>query len=369
VRVYLIPVSFGFGPAALTIAVAKQLRVQCPQLLLTGVGDGIALDFLRASRLFEGSLEEAAPGQLPESVQGDRETVAVFFADFDRLANARQRGLPTVMVDPLYWMWDRDPVEPSDVDLYFSLAFPGVPERVARRGEAARSIRLVPQIVDLDLPAPGAQRSGTVLNLGGAVAPSGDSTRYLRALIKVVAGLVKDDAGLLVTCSALAAARIGCDVPAGVTVAALPFGQMMETLGTRARLLTLPGQSIMWEALQMRIPTVVLPGANYSQHRQVGAYQRYFSGAEFITWDDFPGYGTLPAGLPEDQGVPRAAQLGDRLARDEAACAWLSKRLAGVLAAGPATPSVLRDGHPWSSFDGASEVAREIVRLATVTAG
>jgi hypothetical protein len=125
----------------------------------------------------------------------------------------------------------------------------------------------------------------------------------------------------------------------------------------------------MWEALQMRIPTVVLPGANYSQHRQVEAYQRYFSGAEFITWNEFPGYGTLPAGLPEHEGVVRAAQLGDRLAEEEEACAWPSKRLADHLAVGPATPPALRDGHPWSSFDGASQVAREIVHLATVAAG
>ena len=363
-HVYLVPVSFGFGPAALATAVARQLRARCPQLPITGIGDGIALDFLRATGLFDDALEPAPSQGLPESVAGDPAAVAVFFADFDRLADARRRGLRTVMVDPLYWMWDHDPVEPSDVDRYFALAFPGVPERIARRGPAARSVHLVPQIVDLDLPAPATLRRGTVLNLGGAVAPSGDSTRYLRALIGVVAGLVQDDAGLLVTCSAAAAARIGDDLPAHVTVAALPFDRMMETLGSRARLLTLPGQSIMWEALRMRIPTVVMPGANYSHHRQVAEYQRYFSGVQFITWDELAGYGTLPAGLPEEHGVARAARLGDRLAEDDEACARLGKRLAEILATGPLVPPVLRSGHPWSSFDGAAEVAREIIDLA-----
>jgi hypothetical protein len=369
VRVYLIPVSFGWGPAALATAVARQLRVQCPQSLPIGVADGIALDFLSASGLFDRALEHAAPGRLPESVRDDRGAVAVFFADFDRLVEARIHGcLRTVMVDPLYWMWDRDPIEPSDADSYFALAFPGVSERIAQRGEAARSVRLIPQIVDLDLPLPAVQRSGTVLNLGGAVAPSGDSTRYLRTLIRIVAGIVEDNHGLLVTCSATAAARIGSDLPTDVMVAALPFNQMMRELGTRARLLTLPGQSIMWEALRMRIPTIVLPGANYSQHRQMPAYQRYFSGAEFITWDDFTGYATLPAGLAEDQGVARAAQLGDRLTEDDEARVRLAKRLAEILSTGPVAPPALRDGHPWSSFDGAVEVAREIMHLAETAA-
>jgi hypothetical protein len=363
-RVYLSPVTFGFGPAALATAVARQLTHRAPSLPVFAVGDGIALDFLSTTGLFGGRLEYAAPGQLPDSMRDDDEAIAVFFADFDRFVKIQKRSrVKTVMVDPLYWMWDEDPVEPSDADLYFALSFPGLTERIIQRGESARPVRPIPQIVDVELPPPARQRSGTLLNLGGAVAPSGDSTRYLRTLISIVASLIEDDDGLLVTCSTAAIARIGNDLPVGVTVAALPYHQMMEALGTRAKLLTLPGQSIIWEALQMGIPTVVLPGANYSQHRQVGAYQRYVVGAEFITWDDFVGYDTLPAGLPEDQGVGQAALIGNRFAEDWAARTQLSRRLAEILATGPVTPPTLQGSHPWPSFDGAIEVAREIVSL------
>src|SRR5512138_664144 len=102
-RAYLVPVSFGFGPAALATAVARQLRELSPSLSLTGVGDGIALDFLRDSGLFDDAVEQAAPGRLPDSMSGQASGVGVFFADFDRLDAARGGGLRTVMVDPLYW--------------------------------------------------------------------------------------------------------------------------------------------------------------------------------------------------------------------------------------------------------------------------
>lgn len=363
--VYLVPVTFGFGPAALAAAVARQIRARHPETKVTGVADGIALDFLRGSRIFNGALEDSLPGELPDSIGHSDQAVAVFFDDFDRLRQAQTRNLRTVVVDPLYWMWDRDPADPATVDLYLAVAFPGVAERIRERGADAQAIRVVPQIVDQAVP-PVRGRSGMVLNLGGAVAPMGINHAYLRALIEVVASVLSAGQSLLVTCSAAAAQAIGRAGPiCGATITELPSAQMLATLGRCARLLTLPGQSIMWEALQMQTPTVVLPGANYSQHRQLAAYQRFFSGIPFISWDDLDRYRTLPAGLPEARGVALATELGDRLATDRAARSQLADLIACALAAEPATAPVLRDGHPWADFGGAAEVADLINGLAS----
>jgi hypothetical protein len=362
--VYLAPETFGFGPAALATAVARQIRLRHPDVQVAGVADGIAADFLNASQVFDGAVTESPPKTLPESLGTEVCGVVVVFGDFDRLKVARARDLRTVVVDALYWMWDSDPVEPDTVDLYFALAFPGVAERVSRRGPHARSIRIVPQIVDLALPAPETERSGVVLNLGGAVAPMGSNHTYLHALVELVAGAVGDEE-LLVTCSSAAAAALRRLGPVrGATIAELPFDQMMTTLGRCSWLLTLPGQSIMWEALRMQAPTVVLPGANYSHHRQLGAYRRFLADIRFIAWDDLDGYRTLPAGLPEKDGVARAVEQGDRLVTDQKARGRLAELIASALSADRAKPPTLRDGHPWSAFDGAVQVADEIAALA-----
>lgn len=367
--IYLVPMTFGFGPAALATAVGRQLRQRHPDLPLAGVGDGIALDFLRNSGIFADRLVAAAPGELPDSIGSSGPAVTVFFGDFDRLRVAQRRGLRTVVVDALYWMWDSDPAEPSGVDRYYALAFPGVAERLASRGSNGAAVRIVSQIVDLDTPAPDADRAGTVLNLGGAVAPMGGNYRYLRALAELVRQTLDATDDLLVTCSSRAAEAICRDGPIpGVTVTELPFTQMMSVLGQRARLLTLPGQSIIWEALRMRIPTIVLPGANYSQHRQLTAYRRFLAGVAFIGWDDLDGYDALPEGLPEERGVARAVELGNRLCADRAARAQLAKLLAEHIATCQSQAPTLRDGHPWSDFGGAIEVADEISALTRALA-
>ena len=107
--IYLVPVTFGFGPAALATAVARQIRQRHPDLPVIGVGNGIASDFLRSSGVFDNGVMEWPPGELPDSVGRSGSAVTVFFADFDRLRVAKGRGLRTVVVDPLYWMWESDP--------------------------------------------------------------------------------------------------------------------------------------------------------------------------------------------------------------------------------------------------------------------
>jgi hypothetical protein len=361
--VYLMPVSFGFGPAALAAAVARQLREAHPELSVAAIGDGIAIDFLRGTGLFGDAILEAEPGTVSDAITASGPSVAVFCADFDRFVASQERtDLARVVVDPLYWMWDSDPIDPALADRYLALAFPGVAERVAQRGTGSH-VRLIPQVVDLHTPAPLPDRAGTVLNLGGAYAPIGDNHRYLRTLIDVVRDAIDDPDELLVTCSAVAAARIGSGNLPGVRIAEMPFDRMMLELGSRARLLTLPGQSIMWEALRMGIPTVVLPGANYSHHQQLPAYKRYFGNVTFVGWDDLDGYGTVPAGLAEAIGVARAVNLGERLAADPVARRQLADLVAAAVSSAHAAPE-LQAGHPWATFDGASVVASEIAALA-----
>lgn len=141
----------------------------------------------------------------------------------------------------------------------------------------------------------------------------------------------------------------------------LTTAQMLQELQTRALLLTVPGQSIIWESLQAGIPMIVLPGANYSQHRQTPAYREFIEGVPFVTWQDLDGYRELQAGLAEADGVAQAARLGREFAGDPRA----QERLRGLLRKswGHADPPRLRPGSPWSSLNGADQVVRRTAAL------
>ncbi len=367
--VYLAPVTFGFGPASHAFAIATALRAMDPSVRLVGVADGIAADLLVKTDVLDEILVEDRSGGLPPCVgRSDPPEVVVSIADFDRARAARVLGLPVVVVDALYWMWDREPLAPSEVDRYLCLAFPGVEERLARSPDRSQ-MKVVPQILPHGGPSANqTERSGALLNFGGAVAPFGSNPKLLAALVRIVFDATGEDEELLVACSSKAASvLLAEELPDGPEVAELAFEEMARALSTRRTLFTLPGLSIMWESLSAAIPTVVLPAANYSQHRQLASYVRFFERVPFLTWDDLPGYASLPEGLAEDEGGERALGLGERFAADAVAQRALSAMVEEALAADLDVPA-LRGGHPWTSFDGATEVARETIDLCAQSA-
>lgn len=365
--VYLVPITFGFGPASHAAAIARELRALSDELRLVGVADGIAADFLTASGLFDEVIVEDKAGEVPAELPHRGEpAVAVAIVDFERALAIRQQGTPVVMVDALYWMWDRDPIDPASVDRYLCLAFPGVADRVQANGGASSQIKVIPQILDT-LPPPATERSGVVLNFGGAVAPFGSNSEYLGALVNVVADVLGPDQDLLVTCSAHAGELLSRGgLPGNARVSQLTSDEMLRELGERELLLTLPGLSIMWEALRSEIPTAVLPGANYSQHRQVIAYQRHFASTPILTWNDLPGYEQLPPAMPEEQGGARALGLGREFAADPAARKLVGNWLRRIIGSRDLAPPALVGQHPWSSFDGAKYVVTEVIDMLDV---
>jgi hypothetical protein len=363
--VYLMPLTFGFGPASHAFAIAQALRSQAPSVRIVAVADGIAANALRVAGIFDEVAEQHAGDTWPSRLQkSTHNAVAISVGDFERARAATQRAIPVIVVDALYWMWDRDPLNPRTVDRYFCLAFPGVDERLARLPERGPHVRVIPQIVAEAQPASQpAARNGILLNFGGVVSPHRVSYRLLSALAKVIYSSGECSAGMLITCSGAAAApfrRQG--LPPDTEIIELSFSDMIRELGGQRRLYTLPGLSSVWQALAATIPTVLIPPANYSQHRQVASFRQFIDGMSIITWDDLDGYACLPPGLPEPQGAELAADLGDRFADDESAQSQLAsilrRRLRAVLG-----PARLRGNHPWNSFDGAHVVATEALAL------
>lgn len=361
--VYLMPLTFGFGPASHVFAIAQAIRSRAPSVRIVAVADGIAANALRVAGIFDEVAEHAGEA-LPSGLQKPTDNaIAISVGDFER-ARAVARRVPVIVVDALYWMWDRDPLDPRTVDRYFCLAFPGVDDRLARLPERGPHVRVIPQIMAEAMPpSPSVARNGVLVNFGGVVSPHRVSYRLLSALAKVIHSSLEPPTDMLITCSGAAAAALRREgLPPDTQITELSFSDMLRELGSRCRLYTLPGLSSVWQALAAAIPTVLIPPANYSQHQQVASFRRFVDGVPIVTWDDLDGYACLPPGLPEPRGAELAAAFGDRFADDESAQSRLASVLRERLRAALGPPS-LRDDHPWDSFDGAHVVATEALTM------
>lgn len=363
--IYLMPLTFGFGPASHVFAIAQAIRSRAPSVRMVAVADGIAANALRVAGIFDEVAEQHAGEALPSGLQKPTDNaIAISVGDFERARAVARRAVPVIVVDALYWMWDRDPLDPRTVDRYFCLAFPGVDDRLARLPERGPHVRIIPQIIAETMPpSQSATRDGVLVNFGGVVSPHRVSYRLLSALAKVIHSSVEFSADMLITCSAAAAAALRREgLPPDTQITELSFSDMLREFGSRWRLYTLPGLSSVWQALATAIPTVLIPPANYSQHQQIAAFRRFVDGVPIVTWDDLDEYACLPPGLPEQRGAELAADMGDRFADDESAQSRLASVLRQRLRTAPGPPR-LRDDHPWNSFDGAQVVAAEALSL------
>lgn len=362
--IYLVPVSFGYGPAALAVAVARALRQHQPHLRVAAVADGLAAELLADSGVLDAaSVIRVDAGRLPEDIATDRHAVWVGFADFNRLGLAAERGHRSIMVDPLWWMWEKPPaLSEAGLQRYLVLRFPGIEQTLPEA--AAPTFRVVPQVVEagFDGPQP-ADRSGVLLNLGGGFAPGIDSLPYLQAVVDIVASCCPDTDVLVASSSEIIARLAPPQESTHLSLRSLRRPEMLHELRQRARLITVPGQSIIWEALAAQIPTIIVPGTNYSQHRQVPFYQSELRNTPLLPWDFLPGYQSAPAGLAQPQGLVHASEASHRFAADPAARAVMQAWLRAALLLPEAAPSVAA-GSVWRELNGAEVIAQEIADVA-----
>ncbi|CAN0368031.1 unnamed protein product, partial [Phaeothamnion confervicola] len=241
--------NFGFGPASHAVSVARAVRRKSNVRIL-GVTEAECIPYLKASAAFDAVIQ-AYPNELPPSVLETRSpTIVVAVTDFERAQAAKALGFAVVVVDALYWMWHSDPIDVRTVDAYLCLTFPRVAERMSRIQPACATLKEIPQICELNFGESSLERSGVILNFGGGTTPFGVSYSYMATVAKCVQEAVvrTGTSALLIACSESCRRELEERGFHG-DVRCLSLNEMIRELHSRSVLVTLPGLSIVWEAL------------------------------------------------------------------------------------------------------------------------
>jgi hypothetical protein len=277
------------------------------------------------------------------------------------------------MVDPLYWMWDEDPIHIGTCREYLVPYFPGAPERIARHDALHPDDprpRLVDPVYDSELLAtlPPASPDGSLLvNFGGMTSPLGCNTDLAVAMTESMLGVLRDRRDdrpvRFCTSSGVATALRREAGVAGPIASAGPLAPraFLAALGRCDAVVTVPGLSIVFEAHYFRCRTLFCLPMNYSQHRQSVVYRRVLHGAEFITWDEFAGYETLSAGLPEQVGVMQCLEFGHRFRQDKKSREHFARRFDTFLASCGDGLCIEGDNR-MRRVDGATQIAETLLR-------
>jgi len=329
--------SFGYGPAAKLIHLARALGGR--GLRLTFLGTGIAHELAARSSAFDAIIPAAAESRTSRAVIAAASGV-LSVMDRDYAALALELSRPVYVADSLAWLREQFPPPFRGARRYWVQRFGAVsPPGAALPANAVEVGPIVPAV-------PPVEREGTtklVVNLGGGDSPHGaatDDPSYVDFVVGGLAGSGLADCfrGQIVLLAGSRSVgylreRYG---GAGIAFGSVSSDEAQHSFRRAARVLAAPGLTTSLECFQLGVPTFFLPPQNYSQWRILQAFRRLGLAPASFHWEDLPAAGPAPEELPETERTPRIRQCIRRWAQEPAAGRLLQQSLEAGLAVAPA---------------------------------
>jgi hypothetical protein len=368
--------AFCYGPAAIALAVANAVKhcsaERAPTLV--GIGTGTCYELFSRSGVFNqchesgGLSTEGRKGPVWDII--DQSALVVTVVDFAFAEMLAQKNVRPVFIDPLYWMWDSDPISTSICREYYATDFPGVRERIAKLSNQMgyRPPAVVAAVRDnlsLERIVHPVDPKLAVLNFGGLHSPLGMNVELAQTVARNAAIVCNEEGYHTLICGGKAGMSRIADGVTAARITSLSQQDFYRELARCGVLLTASGLSSFAEALFRGRPTLFLPPLNYSQYFQSRTYASLLDSPWIVHFDQFEGYPRVKAGVPEAQGVAQVFELGRRFGDDPRAQANFREVIRRFLAWSKTSGSglKLRATAPRTDFSGARRIAEDLVSM------
>lgn len=360
-RVLLNAQAFGYGPAAATAALARELAAQGAVLDYMGAGHTLDLQHLppyAAVHDITGLPEQDVLARL-QSLSG-RYDALLTAMDFPLAALALRAGFRVAAYDALAWYWPSlPPVVEDETVLYVAQDYYGVRERIAAEPALRARAVIVPPIVEEGpLWMPGGKE--VVVNLGGLHNPywtPDDAHAYARLILTAVRQALPEGTPLLIATSRTTVNALGTPPPA-TRFATHRQETLLQALSASAYALMTPGLGNIYDAATTGVPTLWLPPANNTQALQADLLLTHGHCDARVDWRD------LGLDIPSDAPEETAMTTLSKALHQTATTPHLHTRLTALLTQAtttlPPTPSRTRPLLTHFGHGGAQRTARAV---------
>lgn len=313
-RILFVSTAFGFGPTSKAVTIARELRVNSPDVSVEFAGLGIALEFATLASVFN----RVHPVNV-DNASGDRE-LANLCNDSNAVVsimNWRVVGLdlrrPVYVVDSLTWMWPQIPFNMDAVARYFVQDYL-LGDHKLNVTHASSKLEIVGPIVSHETRSIRRKQSvkrNLLVNFAGAASPLCPDAYFLDYSLGVAHAVVSSWASefesILFCSNSTVAAKLRQSFPGDTVVAAcLPHHQFLEEMSSCSAMMSTPGITTTLEAAQMNVPMVFLPPQNYSQALMAEGYRDRFGADAVIALSD---WAPLARGLREVSNEAEGVEL------------------------------------------------------------
>ena len=271
-------VAFCFGPASTLQLVLDELLESNLDLMV--LSSGTTADFLSgySERCVLIPCDSEDPNSMAQHNNLFR-NCSLFVSNTNPISAryALERGVPTLYLDTLFWMWDRiDPLI-AESAIYVAQTFAGIEENRHRIGAKIRDFRLVGPLAGR---SPKTIRTGDCLISFGGMASKltipGVTNRYAwlmtRLLLEAFERKPAFDRYLFRGNGAVMLALEAEFGDSCCEFAFSPRNRHLEEMASARNLFLSPGLTGCYEAINAEVPTWLLPPQNYSQQLQAETF-------------------------------------------------------------------------------------------------
>lgn len=373
--------SFCFGPASIALAIGKQIKEKTGNsyFKLIALGQGTSYELFSSSSVFDECyvFEYSCLDEIPNSMKDIllQSFIIMSVADFHFAKLVSSLGLKVIFIDPLFWMWDKVPIRIDTCAQYYAVDFPGVSEKIdefALHFPDDKKPIIVNAIRDNSSLASVASAHSNMLliNLGGMQCPFGYNLELILSMCRCILEVTLEEKlyDKILICGGGEPIKYLAeqfrDYGRKVEVESLPQRKFFVQVASCRTLMTVPGLSIVYEALYFSKPTLFLLPLNYSQHLQSAIYRKILKNYCFVSWGKMPGYQELPPNLLEENGIRLSFQQGKKFSSDPHAQLIFKNTISDffqkVSSLGHAL-GIRLDETKGIRFDGASQIADKIL--------
>ena len=312
-------IPFGYGPASKAVAIAESLRLSGAKSYF--LGDLISLELASRSLAFDDVFSgDIDANRLRKLIKGARANISVMDESF--ASTVIEENCPLVVVDSLFWMWNKVPSVYISAQDYFVQDFIGVKER-------AKSISPPPHVVG---PILGAITRNTstkhlVVNIGGVNSPFkktlNEPSPYLFMVATLLEAILKLETKysfdiIHVIGGRNAISQISIIFPTNkIQYNSLPVKEARSFCSSADLVITPPGLTTMYECSYSNTPTLFLPPQNYSQWLALKALKKDKLAPFSTHWAEFLKTDVIKEGMNEEDAVRKIYNIIDSYGKEQ----------------------------------------------------
>lgn len=313
---------FGFGPISSSIVVARQIQKINPEARLIFLGSGTSYQLATQAGVFDNvflvdQLNEQSIAQCGTAIERAN-TLVIANTYPNGVEVAMRANLRCVYIDTLFWMWNKLPINISDVERYYIEDFHCAEINVDRFGHSVKYKKINP-LIDVSAKSMPASSPSLIISLGGIDSNLYDFPVFYNELVANVSRDQGLDAYDVIICGGgkkFQKKEFAQFEKSNIKIRCLPPGDYVSHLKAADLVVAAAGLHGFYENLYLQKNVMFLPPQSYSQYLQLKFIAKWYPKLIGVNFENLGIQHKLRENMPDAERISEVKRTNQVLAEE-----------------------------------------------------